>query len=162
MRQQVIGIVGAERVAAPDSLENSDTIEGRDDTASRRSAPRGPGTTIHRRNVHAPRDVGSDPSTRFHAVRQGFDSLHRLTDTITNLLDGPPPAIPQPPRRMADLVDEYARFSALLSNATSDVDVRFYQRALDNLIREQDELFPSSSRPEPPHLAPLPPEHAEE
>ena len=123
MEQQIIGNVGAERIADtsgrdssasagevawdPNDPMDSDLTEGVDDMVEqRRSAPQGQSRAngTRRQNTHVGNSTnftasGNDPSARFAMIRDGYRSLNTLGAAITNRISAPPvvPAPPPPP-----------------------------------------------------------------
>ena len=136
LRRQVVGNVNVERISVGNNGNVDPLVEGRDDTANRRPAPRNR-NGVRRRNVHVGFSAATnDPSSRFQNIVQGYESLNGLTQAVTSMLYAPPPA---PPRRVIDIVKDYGETVQLLEHVTSDAEQAFYRSALSRLELEMQD-----------------------
>ena len=133
MRRQIIGNVNAERVNAVDS-KAAPLVEGRDDEANRRPAPRRRNTNgVRRRNVHLFGAENNDPSARFGSVVRGFESLDALTQAVSQAFAAPsaaPPLQQTPPRLLIAVMRDYNEAFQMLQNATDESQRALISRGL--------------------------------
>ena len=122
MREQTLGDHETERVNV--------SVEGRDDAGRRTSANRGRVNGSRRRNVHTASFSAGDnnPSARFENIRNGYDSLNRLTDAISHSFVTPQQRQQQTPS-VIEIVRNYAEISSLLANAATPDQEQFYRNA---------------------------------
>ena len=121
MREQVLGDHETERVNV--------SVEGRDDAGRRTSANNRRNNGSRRRNIHTTGSVAAgdnNPSARFESIRNGYDSLNRLTDAISHSFVAPQQ---QQAPSIIEIVRNYAEITTLLENVTSPGQEQFYRDA---------------------------------